>query len=181
MPPHFPAAAIVHDGDGQGADDLLSTFVQGLQASGQQVAGLVTALDEHGERYRPMALIDVVSGRRYSIGQRLGAHSNACSLDPSGLVAASSVLRQALHIAPQLVVVNRFGDQEASGRGFTTEMLALMIKGLPLLTVVERRHLTAWRDLSGGLAVGLPPALPILEDWYRTLQLTQPLARTAAR
>ncbi|PMR76231.1 DUF2478 domain-containing protein [Billgrantia endophytica] len=165
----FPAAAIVHDGNGQGADALLAEFARTLQANGQRVAGLITALDEHGVRCHPMQLIDVTSNTRYPIGQDLGPHSHACSLDPSGLVAASGVLREALHAAPQLVVINRFGAQEAAGRGFSTEMLVLMVKGIPLLTVVSHRHLTAWRELSGGLAIGLPPALPVLQRWHERL------------
>jgi len=60
--------------------------------------------------------------------------------------------------------VNRFGGLEASGGGFSAELLQLMLADIPLLTAVAARHVDAWQTFTGG-SVLLPPRLDAVQAW----------------
>jgi uncharacterized protein (DUF4213/DUF364 family) len=78
-------------------------------------------------------------------------------------------LRQAVADRPDLLVVNRWGEQEANGRGFADEMLAAMSEGIPVLTLVDHRWLGAWQTFTGGAASLLPPSAAALHRWFAGL------------
>ncbi len=59
---------------------------------------------------------------------------------------------------------------EAAGDGLAAEMLALMSGDIPVLTVVQQKHLAAWRHFTGGLAAELPAERPALDGWFRALR-----------
>lgn len=163
------AAAIIHTPD-QAVDHLLAAFARELKARGDDVAGLVqrNTPDPDGGHPR-MDLIDVSTGAEFTISQRLGKAAGSCHLDAGGLTEASHVLRHALDSRPSLIVTNRFGEQEATGRGFADEMLAAMSDGIPLLTAVGDRWRKHWLEFTGGGATLLPPTLPALRRWYEGL------------
>lgn len=163
------AAAIIHTPD-QEVDHLLVSFARELQAKGTDVAGLVQRnTPEPGGAHPRMDLIDLETGREFPISQRLGKAAGSCHLDAGGLTEASHVLRRALEGRPPLLVANRFGEQEATGRGFADEMLTAMSEGIPLLTAVGDRWRKHWLDFTGGGATLLPPSLPALRRWYEGL------------
>lgn len=149
----IPVAAI-HDDGGVDADALLASFVSAQQCAGRRVGGLVM-------RYRgarddcacDMVLVDVSTGDEYLASQSLGSGSTSCRVDPQAFAHASRVLRSIGEPAPDLVVCNRFGNLERQRQGFASEMLALMARGVPLLTVVSTRHLEAWAEFTGGATV----------------------------
>ncbi|MDY0072798.1 MAG: DUF2478 domain-containing protein [Thauera sp.] len=162
----LPLAAIVHT-HGDPADELLASFAFSLRAQGLQVRGLIQHSSAPGKD--KVMLIDLDSGQYWPLFQALGSRSQSCSLDTASLAAASVSLRRALDAAADLVVANRFGTMEAEGRGLADELLALMCAGQPLLTVVADKHLTAWRDFSGGYGIELPPERAALERWFSSL------------
>lgn len=166
-PPSRPIAAVVHADDG-GVDTLLADFAADLRQAGWRVRGLVQPPREPG-REKQMVLVDLDTRVRYDISQPLGPGACGCSLDPAGVAAASAVLRRALAEGADLVLANRFGTLEAGGNGLAAEMLALMIEPVPLLTVVNRRYLAAWRAFTGGMGVELPPRPEALRAWFADL------------
>jgi hypothetical protein len=62
-------------------------------------------------------------------------------------------------------VCNRFGSLEAENGGFVAELLALMERGIPVLTVVAPRHLEAWQRFVG-VAPLLPPEPQAWGAWF---------------
>lgn len=164
-------AAVVH-GDGEDTDALLIRFATDLRAAGWRVRGLVQPPRAPGQE-KQMLLLDLDDAdARYDISQPLGPGACGCSLDPAGVAAASAVLRRALAEGADLVLANRFGTLEASGRGLAAEMLALMAEPVPLLTVLNPRYLDAWRDFTGGIGAELPPRIEALQAWF--VGLTRP-------
>lgn len=151
---------------GEGADALVRTVCHDLRRQGWQVGGL---WQEHVpvavDRKPPMQVVDMRTGQVFGISQDCGALSQGCCLDPGGVAQASVVLRQALADRVDLAVANRFGALEATGRGLADELAALACAGIPVLTVVARRHLDAWRNFTGGAGAELPLHLPTLSDW----------------
>ncbi|MTJ82987.1 MAG: DUF2478 domain-containing protein [Telmatospirillum sp.] len=162
----FDAAAVVHTRD-QDANGLLATFVAGLRARGITVLGIVQrdTPDPDGG-HAQMDLIDVATGDVYPISQKLGRAATSCHLDQSGLSAASRVLRDAIGRRPALIVANRFGEQETTGKGFADEMLAAMSEGIPFLTLVDSRWVDQWQSFTGGAASLLLPTASSLERWF---------------
>jgi nucleoside-triphosphatase THEP1 len=148
-------AAIEHDGRSD-VDALLQAFVAQQRHDGRKVLGLLMARRDPAAGCRTeMVLTDIDTGAEYLVSQSLGAGSSACSADPQGFALASQVLRDALERQPDLVVCNRFGALEAENGGFVAELLALLERGVPVLTVVASRHLNAWQRF-----VGEAPLLP---------------------
>lgn len=164
-PISLPIAAIFAD---SGAGDLLSAFARELAGQGVRVHGLI-------QRQEPdMHLVDVVSGRTFTITQDLGPDSDACRIDPAGFAEASVVLRQALAEAAELVVINRFGKLEATGGGLLDEMLALMAEGVPVLTCVNQEQLQAWRHQTGDIGDLVAADMDALRRWWAGLDNKSP-------
>lgn len=163
--PKVFAATLVHAGAGEG-DELLQGFVAEQVAAGWRLEGLLAVARPEPRRCASMQLRDLRSGELYPIAQALGPGSQSCSLDAAGLAAASIVLRRALKVRPALVVVNRFGGQEAQGKGFAPEMLALMEAGIPLLTLTRATQLDDWRRFTGGLGQELMLEGEALRTWF---------------
>lgn len=174
----IPAAAIVHVA-GAPADALLAAFAFGLRRAGWRVRGIVQQR-EGVDKWQTM-LVDVETGQRYPLFQRLGSGSRACSLDAGGVIAASVVLREALAQDSDLTVANRFGALEAEGGGLAPEMLALMSEQRPLLTIVAPDKLPAWRRFTGGCGVELAPRREALDDWFAQVAPTRPTTGSPAR
>ena len=160
----LPIAAIVHDHE-DGADALMRAFAGRQSRAGLDVRGLVTEPggEEAGRSRR--RLRDVRTGESFEIFQDLGAGSRACCLDVFRLAAASAALRVAGNDRPDLVVVSRYGRQEAGGGGFAAEFLALMAESIPVLTIVAGEFLEDWRHFTGGLGVELPVDADLLNEW----------------
>lgn len=168
-------AAIVNDGSCD-ADALLAAAVCGQQAAGRRVRGLVAQHADSAEGCaKAMVLVDIDTRDEYLVSQALGRGSAACRADPQGFALASQVLRRALDEAPDLVVSNRFGVLEAAGGGFRAELLELISRGLPLLTVVATRHLEAWRHFTGW-AAELPAEQAAIDAWLAAALLADGVA-----
>lgn len=164
---NLPLAAIVHDEPGI-ANRLLCDFAASTLAQGWRVRGVVQdpKVSQRTACYHHMELVDIERGERYVISQDLGSGSAACCLNPQGVMAASAVLRRAIGEAPDLIIANRFGILEAEGSGFVSEMALIVEAGIPLITAVARRHLSAWETFTGGWAQMLPPEAAAVDAWW---------------
>lgn len=161
-------AAIAHDGSGD-IDALLAAFADRQRRRGREVLGLVMRHRAPDQGCRAaMVLTDIRTGGEYLVSQPLGSDATACRADPQGFAQASEVFRDALERAPDLVVCNRFGALEAEGGGFAAELLALLERGIAVLTVVSPRHADAWQRFVGeATALDCDPAT--WEAWLDTV------------
>lgn len=159
-----PVAAIVHTHHDE-VDGLLADFAASLRQRGWKVGGVVQQQSGGTDKEHTL-LVDLGSGATFPLFQRLGSGSTSCSLDASGVAAASVALRRALQDGADLTIANRFGVLEAGGNGFAAEMLALMSESRPLLTVINDDYLRDWRWFTGGCGAELPASLPALEAWF---------------
>lgn len=149
-------AAIGHDGRID-IDELIVVFADQQRRAGRKVLGLVMKHRDRGDGCKAaMVLTDIDTGEEYLVSQALGSDSASCSADPQGFARASRVLRDALDRTPDLVVCNRFGSLEATNGGFVAELLALLERGIPVLTVVAPAHVDAWQRF-----IGEAPLLPV--------------------
>ncbi len=153
---------------GVDAGPWLDPIVTKLQAAGVRVGGVnAVASDEPWSGPRPpMYLRDLLSGDRVKISlDRLSP--SGCALDMERLALAGQAVYRAIEAGVALIVVNKFGAQEAAGAGLRDELLAAGAANIPVLTSVKPELVAAWREFVGELGTLLPPHPATVEVWCR--------------
>ncbi|WP_265501758.1 DUF2478 domain-containing protein [Paracoccus beibuensis] len=140
------------------ADRLLADLARDLQARGLAVAGAVQVNHDLGPDVAcDMDMIVLGDpGAPIRISQSLGPGAEGCRLDTSALEEA--VARTAPHLADaQIVVIPKFGRQEAMGRGFRDLIGKAVAGGLPVILYVPRQQQAAFQDFAAGMDERLQP------------------------
>jgi molybdate transport system ATP-binding protein len=151
-------------------DAFMHGLVDRLKRRGLRLGGVVQHNDAIcDDRCMAMSLEDVATGRRFPISQDLGAGASGCHLDAAGLAAAAAAFSDALAGCADLVIVNRFGKQEAAGEGLRQEIASALMAGLPLLIAVRSDFLPAWRAFAGEDWLELSPDAEAVERWARSV------------
>jgi len=154
---------------GRGAlDPLLHDLARAAMADGLRLAGVVQVnSDSPGCARCDMDAIVLPDGPVIRISQSLGAGSRGCRLDPAGLEAAVGAAQARLAHGVDLLIVNKFGKQEAAGRGFRPAIAAALEAGADVLVGVNALNLAALQDFAGGSAERLDPDPAALCAWAR--------------
>lgn len=145
-------AAVVYDRASR-PDAAFREVVAGLRRRGVRVGGLLQDGQDEGALggscCATLQLEDIATGRRIEIFEDRGAGTRGCRLDSAGLAEASAWLRQAIAAHPDLLFVNRFGRQEADGRGLLDEIAAAVVAEIPVVVPVGAALLPQWRAFAG--------------------------------
>lgn len=162
--PRFAAVALPLEID---AGTWLGSIIERLRSAGLTIGGMNAADTEGGpwECRRPMYLRDLLTGATIKISQDLGPAAEGCALDTGQLALAGQSIHRAIAAGVSLIVVNKFGAQEAAGAGMRDELFAAAEAGLPVLTTVKPELLDAWREFVGELGELLPPQADAVEAW----------------
>lgn len=168
----LPIAAILYTPD-VNIEALLVRVARALGQRGIRLGGVIqhdiaTVIDDPCA----MELEDLYTGLRFSLSQELGSGSEACRLDPDALARASVAVRDAIDGGAQLVMINKFGAQEANGDGLRDEMGFAVLSGTPLLTAVGKRFLPEWQRFTGGDGCLLEPTFDSVMTWWDNLSPT---------
>ncbi|MFC7704220.1 DUF2478 domain-containing protein [Plastorhodobacter daqingensis] len=151
---------------GRGAtDDCLAAAVAALARRKVALAGTVQTNPERADRDKcDMDLRVLPDGPVLRISQDLGRHARGCRLD--GGVLEQAVAEVAARIdGAALLVVNKFGKQEAEGRGFVPLIAEAVLRGMPVLVGVNAMNLPAFLAFAEGLATALPADPSAIADW----------------
>lgn len=147
-------------------DAVLVAAVARIRARGIAVGGL---LQRFGERLsngkRSMWIDDIASGRSIRLDRPRGPGAIACMLDPDALAQAACMLQRAIARGPELVVVNRFGNAEADGRGMRAEFADAICSGAAVLVAVRFSLLNDFEGFLGGPAHLLLPSAETISAW----------------
>ncbi|RUS58927.1 DUF2478 domain-containing protein [Pseudorhodobacter sp. E13] len=138
-------------------DLLLADTAARLRAEGCALAGVVQ-VNEEFDPARPCHMdLHVLNGTSViRISQDLGTLSKGCRLDPSALEQAVGLVAQALEAGPALLIINKFGRQEAEGRGFRPLIGQALAAAVPVLTAVSAGYLDAFERFAEGMGTALP-------------------------
>jgi hypothetical protein len=162
----WTAGTLVYDGSRE-VDGLMAEAVQRLKAHGVRVGGV---LQRFGERLpggkRSMWIDNAATGASFRLDRPRGPGATACVLDPDALARAACVVRRAIDAASDLVVVNRFGNAEAEGRGLRAEIAEALCAGTPLLIAVRYSLLPDWEGFLGAPADIVLPNCAAILDWF---------------
>ena len=172
----YPAAPIaaLRGGPGSAATNLLAKFALRRKAEGVAVVGVIAppGAGAHADAGRKSCecqgvLLDLATGETIGIHQDLGPGSEACNLDTSALARACGAVERAIAAGADLVVLNRFGLQEAERRGLMAAFQAAAAAGLPIACMVAPKMEPVWEDFAAGLSEWVPPDAEALEAWWR--------------
>lgn len=150
--PTSPLVALVYE-DGPAFDSFICALVRSWKAKRLRLAGVVQLNEKReGRRRCDMILEDLSSGRRIPISEDRGAMARGCHLDHDALARITLDVHQSLSSGVDALVINKFGREEAEGRGFVEAIAAAMEHGIPAVIGVPIRNLTAFRLFGEGAA-----------------------------
>ncbi|MBT3552021.1 MAG: DUF2478 domain-containing protein [Rhodospirillaceae bacterium] len=148
----------------------LPAFVRRLKSEQVSVAGILQESRlEDGAETRTIDSVDIRTGQRIAI-KRPMASEDECGLDVASLVETSAILRGVLQSHPDLVVIEKFGDQEQEGEGLLDEIMQIISEGIPLMITVPEPALEIWQRQCGGLGAVLPYSEDAMLAWWRALK-----------
>jgi Protein of unknown function (DUF2478) len=132
--------------------DLLGDFAVRLADAGLRVSGVIESSADKAKPCKSMMLRSLDDGRLFSISQDLGPGSQACNLDPEGLALACAAVQQSIARGTDLVILSKFGKQEAMGGGLADAFGSALAAGLPIITAVSPAMMDDWRNFAGMFA-----------------------------
>ncbi|MES0826985.1 DUF2478 domain-containing protein [Ruegeria sp. SCP11] len=153
-------------------DRILSELASDLRAAGTTLRGIVkelsyTAAYENGCDMSVRVLPD---GPVIKITQDLGEGSAACRLNPVALTDAVAQVERSGFDDVDLFILNKFGPEEAAGRGFCAVMAKALEQNIPVLVGVGSANAKSFQAFAGGLAEELPADAQVLKTWYGATQ-----------
>lgn len=153
-----------------GTDRLLSDVADQLQAAGKSLAGIVKVGDYTSSFANgcDMEVRVLPEGPVIKITQNLGAGSNACRLDPGAIADAVSRVESGPIDKADLFILNKFGPEEAAGRGFVSAIGRALGQGIPVLVGVGASGREAFDTFADGLAETLPGDMDAIREWCET-------------
>lgn len=144
----------VPDDATEGAANLIvAQLVADMRPSGLRLAGAVQRNTDLGADCAcDMDLLVIgEEDRPVRISQSLGNGSDGCRLDTGALEMAAALVEARLDGA-DLLIVPKFGRQEAIGRGFVSVISRAVADGMPVVLHVPRQQRAAFEAFSGGMA-----------------------------
>lgn len=140
------------------ADRMIEALAQDLHRDGWRLAGAVQRnLDRGADCACEMELVVLGDDApAIRISQSLGAGSTGCRLDTGALALAAGRAAARMENA-ELLIVPKFGRQEAAGAGFRQLIGEALSGGMPVLLHVPRQQRAAFAGFAGDLAQRLAP------------------------
>lgn len=161
--------AFIHVTSRGAVDVTLRSVAATLRKEGRRLVGVLPEPCLDPDRHVcDMDLFDLASGERLHISQKLGRHSTGCRLDSAAIEAAAMAVAKGLAASrdvPDLMLLNRFGKQEATGHGFHPVIVHALDRGVPVLVGVNDTNRPAFEAFAAGLAAELPDDPSAVLGW----------------
>jgi hypothetical protein len=146
---------------------LLAEFAARRKHEGIRIAGAVeVAQGGGGGACGSLALKNLSNSVIIRISQDLGPGSTSCNIDPAGLAEACAAVERDIAQGADLVVLSKFGKQEAARGGLGDAFRAAIAAGLPVVTAVSPAMTAQWQAFAGGLSASIQAEAAILEAWW---------------
>ncbi len=163
----LPLGLMVYDNSLEG-DALLTQVADGLAMEGYRLGGVVqSSVHRPGRRKCDMYLRDLMSGEEILISQDRGNEARGCRLDTDAFARVSLWGEQALAAGVDLLVINKFGKEEAQGRGLRPLIAEALLSGIPVMLGVSMLNLADFEAFAGAIAARLPQDVEAIKGWCR--------------
>ena len=151
---------------GRGANDGFLARIAGmLLENGLKLTGTMQVnIGRTDRRKCDMDLRILPDGPVLRISEDRGREARGCILDAGALEQAVEDVSRRLPRA-EVLLVNKFGRQEAEGRGFAPVIAEALALGVPVLVGVNGLNLEAFQAFAGGMAQPLPADAARVLDW----------------
>ncbi len=148
-------------------DRLITQAAAELQAKGVRLSGIVKLADDAPEAdcACDMSVRVLPDGGVIPITQDLGEGSDACRLDPAAIARAVAEVEQHPLDGVQMFILNKFGPEEARGRGFCNAIAAALAEDIPVLVGVGKPSREAFDSFVDNLAEEITPDQQAIRDW----------------
>lgn len=163
-----PFAAAVYTPHGANRE-ALAEFAKELKNQGIRVGGLLQeAMFADGGRRIGIDLVEIDTGYRNPINRptRANLEGHTCSLNTEKLADSTEALRRAVREGFDLIVLEKFGEQEQKGQGLMDEIFMAIAAEIPLLIAVPQPALELWNEQSGNLGDTLEFELDAFRRWW---------------
>jgi len=162
------AAVVYEAGTGGKTDQILCDIATELSDRGYQLAGTVQRAFERVDRCAcDMVVRDLATGKELKISQDRGAHAVGCRLNPQSLEELVGSTETALFDGADVLIVNKFGKQEALGGGFRDVIARAVTDSIPTIVAVNVTYIEAWRAFAADTADELAPDTTAIEAWFQ--------------
>ena len=154
---------------GRGDLDLvLHGFAHALMGQGVRVAGIVQTNSDCGPGKPCDMDVEVLpDGPVLRISQDLGPGARGCRLDAAELERAAGLVEASLEAGADLLVINKFGKQEADGRGFRPLIGMALTRGSPVIVGLNGLNKPVFEAFTEGMATSVAPERGALMAWYQ--------------
>ena len=163
----LPLGAMVYERGLEG-DAVLTQVADALAAEGYRLGGAVqSSVHRPGRRKCDMYLRDLMSGEQVLISLDRGNEARGCRLDSDAFARVGTWGERALVAGVDLLVVNKFGKEEAQGRGLRLLIAEALLAGVPVVLGVSTLNLPEFEAFAGGAVTRLPPRREAILSWCR--------------
>ena len=160
--------AVVY-GDGLYSDALLAQCAADLAASGYRLGGIVQSnTHPSGRRRCDMYVKDLLGGDEIKISLDRGNEARGCRLDPDAFARIDAWVERAVLERVDLLIINKFGREEAHGRGLRSVIAEALIAEIPVVIGVSTRNLCDFLTFVGDSTTRLQPNIEAITAWCRT-------------
>ncbi len=152
---------------------LLRRFAAELTSQGWRVGGIVQEKSTDGDcSSGGLDAVEIDTGRRIPINRPTKANleNKTCSLNTQALAETSRALERAIEQRMDLILVEKFGEQEQRGQGMAAEILRAVSEGVPTLVAVPDGVRDQWASFTGNLGDEIPYTLDALRAWWASIQ-----------
>lgn len=158
---------VVYD-DGLSADILIAQCAAALAASGYRLGGIVQSNPHRpGRRRCDMFVKDLLGGDEIKISLDRGNEARGCRLDPDAFARIDAWVERAVLERVDLLIINKFGKEEAQGRGLRPVIANALIADIPLVIGVSTQNLSDFLTFVGDSASCLTPEIEAMVAWCR--------------
>lgn len=164
--PGLSQIGVVVYGDGLFADALIVQCAADLVASGCRLGGIVQSnAHRPGRRRCDMFVKDLLGGDEIKISLDRGNEARGCRLDPDAFARLDSWIERAVLERVDLLIINKFGREEAHGRGLRPVIAEALVAEIPLVIGVSTRNLCDFLTFVGDSATRLSPDVEVITAW----------------
>ena len=155
--------------DSLASDGLFAAFADRVSSSGLKVGGIVQEMHSRADgKLGSIDAIEIDTGHHIPIKtpHLPTTEPGTCLLDVSSLAECSSAIHRAISGDFDLVVIEKFGRQEAKGEGLLDEIMAALVSDTPAIIALPEGYRNEWDDITGGEVEILPADINAMLGWW---------------
>ncbi len=155
---------------------LLQRFADELTENGWRVGGIVQeVLKNQDGSAAGLDAVELTTNNRFAINRPTQSTMDykTCSLDTQVLAEASGVSQRAIDRGVDVILVEKYGEQEQLGLGLADDILTAASEGIPTLVAVPDGVRDKWSEFTGSMGDEIPFTIDAFRAWWEQAQPPQ--------